>query len=271
MAVATHNEGAVSIAAANWSDATGIVDTATLLLAAGAQDIVSDLNTASATTNGIYYLRNSGGFRGRLGTPEAGSAVIEFDATYTTGANLLWGGGVLYLDLGGTTITRADITGGTVVLSNGTVTTMNVGNGTITLMSNLAATTINQSGGSIVQRGAGGTAATTANIALGRFETQRVPATMNVRGNAFVIVDSPTANNTTATISAGTVQLIAGNLATLVLEGASRLDCTKLREPTTIGGTAFTRRGRAELIGRSNPLLTVSNETAAAADYEGMA
>jgi hypothetical protein len=126
MAEAQHIEGAVSLAAANWSDATGFTDDAELSIVTGNQTISGGLDTTGSTTGGIDYLHIRRGFTGNLGSASA-SASVEFDATYTTNDNFIYGagGGRCYLTAGATTITSLVVNGaGTLYLTGGTVTSL---------------------------------------------------------------------------------------------------------------------------------------------------
>lgn len=73
------NEGAVSFAAANWSDATGFANGATLVCnkPAGVGGIQAGLDQSALT--GINYLDFVGNFSGNIGSTAAGSLVVDFD------------------------------------------------------------------------------------------------------------------------------------------------------------------------------------------------
>ena len=66
MAIAYLNEGAVSLAAANWSDATGFANNATLVISSGSQTITTSLDQ-SGLSGGIDTLDILQVFTGRIG------------------------------------------------------------------------------------------------------------------------------------------------------------------------------------------------------------
>jgi len=94
MAIAYLNEGAVSFAAANWSDATGFANAATLVAnrPAGSGGIQAGLDQSALT--GINYLDFIGDWAGNVGGA-GGSLIVDADAADTvtttagtTGANV---------------------------------------------------------------------------------------------------------------------------------------------------------------------------------------
>ncbi len=251
----------VSLNAANWTDTTGFADDATLVVGAGSANITADLDRKANTTTGIDYLHITEGFSGTIGSASAGSADIEFDATYTTAANfVLRGPAFVFLTAGSTTITKAEISNGNSVLTGGTITTLIVSGGQVVIQSGCTVTNIVITGGNVTQLGVGGTAATTCVQSGGTYVTERVPVTFTVRGStAYAQVNSTTADCTTLTHSDGRIVWEDGNIATLVGEGNAKLQLMPKRA-VAIGGTALTRRGAYAILGRSSPLVSISNE-----------
>lgn len=251
----------VSLNAANWTDTTGFANDATLVIGAGTANITADLDRTGSTTTGIDYLHITEGFAGTVGSSTAGSASIEFDATYTDAPNfVLRGPATVFLTSGATTITKAEVTRGRLVLTGGTITTLVVSGGEVIVQSGCTVTNYVITGGSVTELGAGGTAATTCVQSGGRYVTERVPVTFTVRGaSAYAQVNSTTADCTTLTHSDGRVFWEDGNIATLVGEGNGKLQLSPKRA-VAIGGTALIRRGGYTITGRASPLVSISNE-----------
>jgi hypothetical protein len=86
MSVAFLNTGATSLAAANWSDTTGFVNSAELVINAGGQTINSGLTYA--LTEGILYLDVLSGFSGTIGGTSGSLAVEGRRASYAEGTQL---------------------------------------------------------------------------------------------------------------------------------------------------------------------------------------
>lgn len=243
----------------NWSG-SGFADDATLVIGKGSANITANLDTTGSTTGGIDYMHITEGFAGTIGSASAGAASIEFDATYTTAANfVLRGPAAVFLTAGSTTCTKAEVTAGRLVLTGGTFTTLVVSGGEVIIQSAATVTTLYVTGGTVRQLGIAGTAATTAHVSGGSYFTERVPVTLNQRGDSYIQVDSTTADNTTFNHSAGRCVWQDGNIATLNGEGKGVLSLQPVRA-VTVGGTAFTRRGGYTLLGRASPLVSVSNE-----------
>src|SRR5690606_10271937 len=120
-----------------------VADDATLVIGAGSQAIVADLDTSGSTTTGIDYLHILQGFSGALGSESVGPAIIEFDSTYTSKPNLLIQNGDIRI-APVLTVTRADITGGRVIISgSGTITTLNVSGGEVIIQTGVTVTNLN--------------------------------------------------------------------------------------------------------------------------------
>lgn len=214
MALAYLNDGATSLAAANWSDATGFAAGATLII----EDITSTISGGlDQSGNAIDYLHVRGG------APRfTGLVTVEFDAAASISPALLWdcagsirlaiedttvdcdslvinGGQFIWEDgevgsfvriLSGTvTISAAAsfgsscvvmVEGGSVTIdSTDTIPTLQQTGGTVTCRSPI--TTINQSGGTLNYDA--GTAPTTTNLFGGVYRpAQNAGATVNKHG-----------------------------------------------------------------------------------------
>lgn len=105
MAIAYLNDGATSLAAANWSDAAGFGAAATLVINSGTQSIQSGLDQSASS---IEYLDILEGFSGTIGGA-AGALKCDADGTAESAATIksrirYWAsGGALYFDAAGGT------------------------------------------------------------------------------------------------------------------------------------------------------------------------
>jgi len=240
------NNGAVSLAAANWSDAAGFADAATLVVDRGSATSFTDIDYSSLT-NGIDTFTVLAGFTG--GLQGADGSPLKFDCDYNTTKRFSYGaaagvaryqaagnsntctnienvgGGDLYL-MGGTFTNAALTSGSTSVNGSSIVTNLRVTGGNNTLSYNATGLTIFEqlAGQTILKR----------NIATG------------VMNGGVLVLDFDDGSTTTGTFGSssfqwngGTIVLKNGNISNFVWRGGS-LDVRALRRAATIGGTSFT-------------------------------
>lgn len=219
MAIAYLNEGAVSLAAANWSDATGFAEDATLVIPSGSQTITTDLDQ-SAVTNGIDTLEILPGFTGRIGGSGYGSLKLRATNGVTNRVVYNAGGGSLYLQAagsGGNTITDFWMSSlGSCYLTGGTFTGTVLGQGSLSVDATTVLTNATFNGGSAVVQA--GTAATTINVSGGSHVWKRGLTTLNVYGDGRITIDaSGTALTTLNVLSprAEVVLLSSGTITTV--------------------------------------------------------
>lgn len=187
------NEGAVSLAAANWSDATGFAEDAILAITSGSQTITTSLDQ-SAVTNGIDTLDILSGFTGRIGGSGYGSLKLRATSGATNRVIYNAGGGSLYLQAAGsgtneiTTFWMSSL--GSCYLTGGTFTNTVLGQGSLSVDATTVLTTATFNGGSAVVQA--GTSATTLNLSGGSHVWKRGATTINVYGRGRVTIDCGT-------------------------------------------------------------------------------
>lgn len=226
MALAYLNPGATSLAAANWSDATGFATNATLIIDNSTATINAGLDQSG---NAIDYLHIQGG------APRFSAlTTIEFDAAASVSPAFLWQcGGFIRLAIesstndcdsmvlnGGTVIWESGEVGSYVRVVSGTVTisagasfgascVLIVEGGTVILDSTDTLPTIRQSGGTVVTR----TTITTVNQSGGTltYESATRPTTATLTGGVYRPIKSvaATLNQEGGRMDAGTLQRAA--------------------------------------------------------------
>lgn len=260
MAFATLADNSTDLQAANWSDATGFADTATLAIVRNGNTIITNLDAGSALSTGINYLHLYPGFTGSLGTAD-GSLETKFNSGYTTLPNFQMQNGAAWV-----TCTNAcpvlRIYGGILHLTGGTVTELELIGGEVILSAGATVTTLNQYGGQIRDVATSGNAITTANIRGGQAALLRTVTTLNMEGqrNPQVSLEHAT-GPTTVTQRAGRLTLFKGSIATYNgVDGT--LDARKAKQATTIGSSATNRYPFGQILSVSEGgLVTVSNIT----------
>lgn len=241
MALIYLNNGATSLAAANWSDATGLVEDSTAVISEGSQSIVSALDQ-SAVTNGIDTLDILPGFTGRIGSSSAGP--LKLRATNGTKNRVTYraGGGVLYLQAagsGGNTITTFwKSSPAAAYLLGGAFTNIVLGQGPLDISESTTGTTLELKGGSAIVR-YNSNVYTTVNVHSGSHILMRGATTLNVySGNvtidastgAFATINVLNPLSTVRFLSSGTVTAINVN---------GRVDFSGLRRETTFTDTSY--------------------------------
>lgn len=261
------NEGATSLAAANWSDTTGFADNATLEIKypfGNGNPVTLGLDN-SGLTEGIDSLDISVGAVGQIGN---GTTALEVDAdTATTDYVRNRGNVILYLAASGddNIIRNFDFGGQSRnYLTGGTFTNITGDGGYLEAGENAVITNFYAAGGSgIIKYNA--TEITTAVIAGGTWVIERGVNTLYVAQGARVIYDpndSVSHTGNTLDISGGVFDWRAGAIPTVNGRGG-RIDFSNAREAFTPGGTAFTVFGTS--IAEGSGLVSLSNLTYAGA------
>ena len=263
MAIAYLNEGAVSLAAANWSDATGFADNATLIIDKpfGAGQPLTTQTDQSGLTTGIDYLDIHAGGVGQLGT---GASPLRVDADTAAGDGITNYGRVkLFLAAAGgsTTINNFSCGAGSDnTLTSGTFGQVVVEGGTLTAEESAVITNFDAYGG----RGEikyNSTKITLCRIMRGSWTIRRACTSIIIGENANVTIDVDDAASMTSTAITnygGTLTIVNGAYPTLTSIGGA-IDLSRARRPFTLGGTAITLGGTK--INEGQGIVTLSNIT----------
>ena len=239
MAETQLNEGAVSLAAANWADATGFANDAELAIVDGRQSITAGLDQTGSTTTGIDYLHVRNGFSGRVGSA-ASPASVEFDATYTTKENFIYGAGAgsCYLTSGAFTITQALINGGgTCYFTGGTITTLIATSGRFEVNQSTALVDVWVLGGSHFIDEHSSDTLGNVYVVAGTVLIKRAGTLLTIGGTGRVGSHLVTGGWTTVTQDGGMLVPYKGDIATY--NGRSGvIDHRPALVPVTLGGTA---------------------------------
>jgi len=246
MADAFLNNGATSLAGANWSDATGFADAATLIVDRGSATSFSDIDY-SALANGIDTFTVLPGFTG--GLQGADGSPLKFDCDYNTTKRFSYGagGGVArYLAGGGSGVCTniENVGNGDLYLMGGTFTNAALTSGSTSVNGSSVVTNLRVTGGNnVVAYNA--TALTIFEHLAGYTVLKRGVAT-GVMNGGVLEVDFDDGGTTTGTFGStsfqwngGKIILKNGNISNFVWRGGS-LDVRALRRAATIGGTSFT-------------------------------
>lgn len=253
MPVAYLNDGATSLAAANFSDATGFATNAELVIGGATTGIISDLDQSGVAT-GINSLIVGPSFNGTIGNESVGPLIVDADdvtGVWTSAAPTP--AKVVYNATGGSWRLRAG--GGSAVISNafmdapgatwfwtgGTFTTSNFYRGTANVNSSTTLVTANVDGGSVtIEYKASGL--TTLNIYAGTVTCKRPASTIINLYNGTLILDDDGATATVAiTQTGGNFIHVAGNVTTHNAY-AGTYTAARLRKVATIA-TRNRRRG----------------------------
>lgn len=260
MAFATLADNSTDLAAANFSDATGFADSATLGIVRNGSLIDTNLDAGAALSTGINYLHLYPGFTGSLGSAD-GSLETKFNSGYTTLPNFQMQNGAAWV-----TCTNAcpvlRIYGGELHLTGGTVTELELLGGRVILSAGVTVTTLNQYGGRIEDVATSANAITTANIRGGQASLLRTVTTLNMEGQRNPIVSLEHATGpTTVTQRAGRLTMFKGSIATYNgIDG--RLDGRYAKVALTIGSSATNLYPFGQVLSVSEGgLVTVSNLT----------
>lgn len=246
------NEGATSVAAVNWSDATGFADNAALVINKpfGGGIPLTGAVDQSALTDGIHSLDLRPGAIGTLGSassplrcdiddesaPAAGDAASAFLAAYGTSC-------VVYYEAAGNASVARNIsvgTGNQVNLQGGTATNVGVVGGRFNANESAIVTNFDQySGRSQFDEHA--TPIALLRVTGGTVIVNRLVTAMHISGNARVIYAPPATANmagTSITLNSGILTQIRGATPTILALGGT-LDFSQLDRPTVPGGTSW--------------------------------
>lgn len=238
MATAYLTDGATTLAAASWSDATGFADGADLVISDGSQSIQTALNQ-SGLTNGINRLRILPGFSGNIGS---GSESLRVDVDNSSSPRLEYlarAGSLFYAANGNSNVcTRLVVaSGGSLTLTGGTITQLEVqAANRVTVNSSTVVTTAYINGGSgVIEYNA--TAITNLYMGGGNYVLRRAATTVTLGGGTLVVdVKQAATAATTINMAGGRLVLYAGNVTTPNLYAGS-VDASKAVKPITLGGT----------------------------------
>lgn len=264
------NQGATSLAAANWSDTTGFADNAELVIVGTDQtdnNIVSNLDQSANTTgsgDGIHYLHTRPRFRGNVGTAAA-PVITEFDTTYSTQAQVRHAGsGDLYIQ-GDTCALVEQIGAGATFLRSGTWTTVVVLAGSLDISSDAEFDNLYVFGGSVVVNDHASSDYDLIEHTGGTIQLRRGGATSSVYdigGSARLFSNIEAGEHKTVRQHGGTIFPIRGNIA--VYRGiAGTVDERIVERDLTIGSTSAVRSAALRIIeaGNSAGTITYSNVT----------
>lgn len=254
MAVAYLNEGATSLASANWSDSTGFADNATLVIreSFGNGSAVTAGLDESGLTTGIEYLDIRPGASGTIG---GDSGPLKVDADASADAYIRNRGNVtLYIEAGGgsATINNYDCGGSSRNwLIGGTFTDFTTDGGVTNVGESAVITNLYAAGGSgVVEYNS--TAITKAVIVSGTWVIRRRVNELIIGQNASVMYDPDPQvtswSGDSISVNGGSLAMTRGDVPTLELFGGS-LDLRRATEAMTPGGTSFVALGTRILEG----------------------
>ena len=237
------NEGATSFAAANWSDATGFADNATLEIDKPFGPVTGGLDQSGLTT-GIGSLDIRAGASGIIG---GGGASLQVD-TDTAGGDYIRNRGAvtLYLTGGGSgQINNLDLGGAQRTwLTGGTVTDLTMDGGQLNVGEAAVVTNAYLAGGS-GEIGYNSTKMTLLKISGGSWVVRRGVTAMHISGGARVVYDPDDAVSHTSTavyVNGGSLDWRAGAIPTVELKGG-QISYAAARESFAPGATAFDVEG----------------------------
>lgn len=209
------NEGAVSLAGANWGDGTGFANTANLTISSGSQTITTALDQSSLTA-GIDTLTILPGFTGRIGGSGYGSLKVDADESTTNRIIYNAGGGSLYLQASGDNSIISNFwmsSLGSAYLTGGTFSNVVLGQGSLSVDSTTVLTDpIFDGGAAVVQAG---TAATSLTVRGGSHVWKRGATTINVYGRGRLNIDCAGTAITTLNILSSEAEVVLTSSGTI--------------------------------------------------------
>lgn len=243
---ATLNPGAVSMAAANWSDATGFGHANPKLLVTvddENQTISGGLDqSGSSAVDLIHFI----GGRPRVIGTSNGPLIVKPDNTYTTEPNFLWRciGGVLYLEFVTNECPLVVLGGeGEVYIQDGAITRLVCEGPKVTVAGAADITTeliVNK--GNVFLESSSDTVPTT-RVNGGYLDSERcLETTLHLHAGICRVFDTTGTNLATANLTGGLYIPEAGNAATINRDGGL-IDLLQAKRSLTLGGTAITNYG----------------------------
>lgn len=243
MAVIYLTEGSTTLAAAGWSDATGLVADSTAVIDRGAQSIQTNLDFSGMATHGINYLEIRAGFSGTIG---AATAPLKLCASHNTDPHIYYAAsaGSLYQSflctVDSDTNTKFEMpygAGGKAYLIGGTCTTLNVLSSECQVATGCVVTNAVISGGSVTFD-YNATAITSLIVLGGTVVIKRNVTTLTHIGGT-VIYDSENASPAITTVNSygGFLDHRNGNIATWNWYAGAYTN-QSLRRDSSIGTTA---------------------------------
>lgn len=215
MATIYLNDGATSLAAANWSDGAGIVAASDGVIRSGGQSITTAVDYNGVT---IASFRMAEQFTGTVGSASAplwiaaatDGTAAEWSSTAAEGRVVNGSGGTLFLKATGTMDNLHQSGGGRTTLISGTATYLRVTNGSFTAEDASVVTNARILGG-VATIGASATAGTVLDVYGGTVTAQRPFTTINVYdGDCFI-------NHNTSSSAAVTINQYGGRVFLLSL------------------------------------------------------
>lgn len=224
-----------SLAAANWSDATGFADNAVLEIRSGGQTVTAGLDQ-SGLTEGITSLNIGSEFTGTIGGT-AGPLKCDVDGSGTPYLRNAASGGTLYYQAAGDNnlcVKFIQSGAGSSYIVGGTVTTLEVNAGYVGVNDSTTLATVNVTGGTFEAD----TAVTTLNQWGGSVIAKKSVTTWTQWGGAAVFNSIAGSITTLSQGSAGGFDHRGGNIATATIAG--NFTVARANHAATIGGTAAT-------------------------------
>lgn len=238
------NEGAISLAAANWDDTIGPVFEATLAIDRGSQDIVNDLDFTAMTTGGISSLDIRPQFTGNIGTAAVPLKIAATENTATIYYNA--GNGNFYLQAANTADSNVNSNielsggaGGTLHLIAGTFTNVTICGGTCRIYAGAVVTNLRVLGGTVIQE-YNATANTLVDLAGGTVTTERGVVTCKMLSGTSLVADikgSGVLGSTLFEQNGGMLDHRAGNMPVAVFRAGS-YNNQNARRASTIAATS---------------------------------
>ena len=257
--MATLNEGATSLAAANWSDATGFADNATLVINkpfGNGAAVTAGLDQSGLTTgiDSLDIKKGAAGIIGGSGT----SLEVDADSASTDGISN-HGNVTLYLQGGGSSLIQNFDCGANSrnYLTGGTFTTTTVQGGYLSANESTVLTNFDAYGGNGVIEYKSDKI-TLARIMRGSWIIKRACTSLIIGENATVIFDPDDAASFTSTAITnygGRLIWRAGAVPTVTSIGGS-IDFSEARDSFTPGSSAFTVGGTKITEGDGSVSLT---------------
>jgi hypothetical protein len=238
------NEGAISLAAANWDDGIGPVFEATLAIDRGAQDIVNDLDFTAMTTGGISSLDIRPQFTGNIGTAAVPLKIAATENTAVIYYNA--GNGNLYIQAANTADSNVNTNiemsggaGGVLHLIGGTFTNVTICGGTCRIYAGAVVTNLRTLGGTVIQE-YNATANTLVDLAGGTVTTERGVVTCKMLSGTSLVADikgSGVLGSTLFEQNGGMLDHRAGNIPVATFR-AGAYNNQNARRASTVAGTS---------------------------------